>query len=204
MDAHDTYPPIEDELLIDDLEDLKQLANPIRLRLLFYFQTPRSVAEVAREMGVPVTRLYYHVRILEAAGAIAPVATRKRGPQLETIYRIVARSLRPSAEIMNNDDTDPGEFAEITASLILDSTRAELIDALRRHAERGFDPSDFEGSIGRTIVELPRSVGREFIQRLEGLIMEAKTVDHEGDDHAIYGITYSMVMLEPTEEGTTS
>ncbi len=187
-------PPIREELLIEDISTLKQLANPFRLRLLHAFHRPRSVRDVADSMDLPVTRLYYHVKILEDAGAIIVVETRKRGPQLEKVYRITAHGIRPGPSIIEGG-VDPVEFAEVAASLILDSARAELIASLTEHAAKGFDPATINGSLGRTLTRLPLPRAIEIIAELQALTLTIKDSDSDPTD-ALYGFTYSFFPLE--------
>jgi hypothetical protein len=194
-------PEIRDELLIDDLATLRQLASPFRLRLLHAFRSPQSVADVASSMAVPVTRLYYHVNILEDVGAIIVTGTRKKGPQLEKVYRIAAHGIRPSPSILS-DGGDPVEFAEVAASLVLDSARAELVEALTRHAASGFDPASVTGSLGRTLTRLPHARALEIIDELQALTVAMK--DEDSADATLYGFTYLFFPLEPQPTDTTS
>jgi DNA-binding transcriptional ArsR family regulator len=50
---------------------------------------PRTVKELAAELGVPVTRLYYHVRILEKHGLVHVVERRMVSGIEERRYQIV-------------------------------------------------------------------------------------------------------------------
>lgn len=191
-------PAIQDELLIEDIATLRQLANPFRLRLLHAFRKPNSVRDVADSMDLPVTRLYYHVKILEEAGAIITVGTRKRGPQLEKIYRIAAQGIRPGPSILDGG-VDPLEFAEVAASLVLDSARAELITSLAHHAAMGFDPTSINGSLGRTLTRLPLERAVEIIAELQEYTVTMTEADSDPSD-ALYGFTYTFFPLEPQAE----
>jgi DNA-binding transcriptional ArsR family regulator len=52
----------ETQFVIEDVATLKALADPLRLRLMNLLAThPRTVKELASIVGVPQTRLYYHV-----------------------------------------------------------------------------------------------------------------------------------------------
>lgn len=188
-------PPIREELLIEDIATLKQLANPFRLRLLHAFHRPRSVRDVAESMDLPVTRLYYHVKILEDAGAIIVVETRKKGAQLEKVFRITARGIRPGPTILDGG-MDPVEFAEVAASLVLDSARAELITSLSEHAAKGVDPATINGSLGRTLTRLPLHRAIEVIAELQAYTLTLKDSDSDPTD-VLYGFTYTFFPLEP-------
>ena len=63
--------------ILDTVERLKAMADPIRIRfVLELLDGPRTVREVAEALDVPPTRLYYHLRILERHGLVK-VANRR-------------------------------------------------------------------------------------------------------------------------------
>lgn len=203
MPDHADLPPILEELEIDDLEALRKLANPMRLRLLASFREPHSIAEVAHQIGVPPTRLYYHVNMLVDAGVLMIVDTRKRGAQLEKIYRVVAQSIRPATGIIQRHDVDPAVFAEVAASLVLDSARAELTASLTEHVKSGFDPSQITGALGRTLVSLTPDQAKEWSARIQEFAVELKGDDQDNSDAEVYGFTYSFFPIDPpTTEDT--
>ena len=80
----------DEEFLIEDLEGFRVIDNPLRQRLLHLARHPKSVRELADALEVPVTRLYYHVNMLEKAGFIEAVDVRKSGAQLERVYQRLA------------------------------------------------------------------------------------------------------------------
>ena len=86
----------EDVRLIGDVETLRAISDPTRLRILETMvqrQDPAwSVKELAAEMGVPQTRLYHHVEQLLERDLIRPVERRVVSGIIETRYRVVARS----------------------------------------------------------------------------------------------------------------
>lgn len=199
MSTHSPAPDILEEVEISDIAALRQIANPIRLRILFHLRQPLSIRELAGVMDVPVTRLYYHVGILFDAGVILVTTTRKRGPQLEKVYRIVAQSIRPSSAILNDGNVTPAEFAEVAATIVLDTTRAELVTSLSRHAAAGFDPDAVVGSLGRSIISMSQERATEIAEHLIDLINDLKAEDEPGG--TLYGLTYSFFPIEPPTEG---
>jgi DNA-binding transcriptional ArsR family regulator len=190
--------PILDEVVIDDIEVLEQLVSPVRLRILYHLRTAQSVRELADAMSTPVTRLYYHIGILLDAGVITVIDVRKRGAQLEKVYRITGHSIRPSDRIVESAAGDARRFAEVAAGLVLDSARAELTESLTAHAEAGFDPARLAGSLGRTIASIPADHVEEVIGQLEAFITDLKDCDREGVG-AAYGFTYAFFPIEPPD-----
>jgi transcriptional regulator with XRE-family HTH domain len=71
-------------------EEVQAVADPLRLDLLRAFREPRSPMSAAELLGVPPTRVYHHVQVLERSGLIELVETRRKRGTLEKIYRSVA------------------------------------------------------------------------------------------------------------------
>jgi DNA-binding transcriptional ArsR family regulator len=84
---------------VKDVEVLKAMADPTRLAILTALMKPgqdlpvRSVKELAAELGEPQTKLYRHVRQLEAAGLIRVAGTRLVSGILEQRYQACQRDL---------------------------------------------------------------------------------------------------------------
>jgi DNA-binding transcriptional ArsR family regulator len=84
---------------VNDVEVMKALADPTRLAILTALMKPgrdlpvMSVKELAAELGEPQTKLYRHVRQLEAAGLIRVAGTRLVSGILEQRYQACQRDL---------------------------------------------------------------------------------------------------------------
>jgi DNA-binding transcriptional ArsR family regulator len=167
-----TDPQIEgpdDEFLIEDLDIVRMLNDPVRstiLQLLIF--EPKSVKDLAAELDVPVTRLYYHVNMLEDSGVIRVVATRKAGAMIQKLYQATARSYRPSPRIVDTID-DPREAARIGVATVLDTARVDVEQAVAaRFAEPDGDhpPS----GLGRTILRLSPAEAQRLLDELGALL----------------------------------
>jgi len=101
---------------IDSVEGLRALADPVRLAILTALdqnvpdgELPvMSVKELAKHLGEPQTKLYRHVKQLEAAGLIEVAATRMVSGIMEQRYRLMQRDLRLSAALFKRhaDETE--------------------------------------------------------------------------------------------------
>jgi DNA-binding transcriptional ArsR family regulator len=101
---------------IDSVEVLRALADPVRLAILSALDTHvpngelpvMSVKELSQRLGEPQTKLYRHVKQLEAAGLIEVAATRMVSGILEQRYRARQRDLRLSAALFqkHTDETE--------------------------------------------------------------------------------------------------
>lgn len=82
-----------EQFVIDDVATLKVLADPLRIQLLSELNlAPRTVKEIATRIGVPQTRLYYHIKLLERHGIIRVVGRRMVSGIEERSYQTTARS----------------------------------------------------------------------------------------------------------------
>jgi DNA-binding transcriptional ArsR family regulator len=71
---------------------LKAISHPLRHRLLGLLDDrTASPNELARELGLPLGRVSYHIRLLADLGAIELVRTEPRRGALEHYYRAVTR-----------------------------------------------------------------------------------------------------------------
>jgi DNA-binding transcriptional ArsR family regulator len=122
---------------IDSVEELRALADPVRLAILSALDTHvpdgefpvMSVKELARHLGEPQTKLYRHVKQLEAAGLIEVAATRMVSGILEQRYRARQRDLRLSAALYRQhaDETEAAIRSAFDAFLtgLFDRARTE-------------------------------------------------------------------------------
>ena len=101
---------------IDSVEGLRALADPVRLAILSALEAHgpdgelpvMSVKELAQHLAEPQTKLYRHVKQLEAAGLIEVAATRMVSGILEQRYRARQHDLRLSAALYRQhaDETE--------------------------------------------------------------------------------------------------
>jgi DNA-binding transcriptional ArsR family regulator len=121
---------------IDSVEGLRALADPVRLAILSALgevtngELPvMSVKELAQHLGEPQTKLYRHVKQLEAAGLIEVAATRMVSGILEQRYRARQRDLRLSAGLFRQhaDETEAAVRSAFDAFLtgVFDRARTE-------------------------------------------------------------------------------
>ena len=101
----------QDVRMIGDIESLRAISDPTRLRILETMvqrQDPAwSVKELATEIGVPPTRLYHHVEQLLERDLIRPVERRIVSGIIETRYRVVAKSFQLDRRLLAGDSEAP-------------------------------------------------------------------------------------------------
>jgi DNA-binding transcriptional ArsR family regulator len=78
------------------VKEFKALSNPLRLRMLSYLDKPRTVKQVADEMGMRPHTLYHHMRVLEACGLVRLVRRKKRKGSIEEKYYALTEGYKQS------------------------------------------------------------------------------------------------------------
>jgi DNA-binding transcriptional ArsR family regulator len=110
--------------MVDDAATLKALADPLRieiLRRLMHTSQPMrvmSVKELAEELGEPQTKLYRHVRHLEAAGLVRVAASRLVSGILEQRYQACQSSLEFGPGALGSQAEVTGETAADAATVL--------------------------------------------------------------------------------------
>ena len=137
MNRKPTLPFDGDDIrTIDDLETLKVVADPLRLRIIEELRRePKTVKQVAERLGHVATKLYYHFRTLEEHDLIHVVDTRIVSGIIEKHYQTTAarltvdRSLLASGAVAAGSELDEG--LEVLLSVILDEAKTEIRRAVR-------------------------------------------------------------------------
>ncbi|MEM1175679.1 MAG: helix-turn-helix domain-containing protein [Pseudomonadota bacterium] len=119
---------MDDIKIIKDLDTVRLLADPFKLKLIQAFaEADRTAADVAGLLDEPLTKLYRHVDALLDAGIIKVTReTPKRGT-VERQFRTTARRFEVDQGLFAADRADQvvGPVQEI-----LSDTEGEIVDAL--------------------------------------------------------------------------
>ena len=188
---------------IEDPEVFEVLNNTLRTRILRRLVEPNSIRGVAEELNVPPTRLYYHVNLLEEAGIIEVVETRKVGAMLQKIYQTVAKSFRPSPKL-SESDVAPHELAKIMSGVVLDGARVDAVEALTKSFARqksGERETKLPGSIGRTLGFFSTEEAKRFGERLQEFIEAELDRDRSPSGRDEYSFTYVFFPIAGSEQG---
>lgn len=107
-----------DLYVIQSLEELRTIANPLRIRVLdCLIERPRTVKEVGTLLNINSTKLYYHVGELEKIGLVRLVHTEvQSGIQLK-YYRAVASYYYLTASMLHVDGSESHDAAASGAFL---------------------------------------------------------------------------------------
>lgn len=176
----------EPELHVDDPAIVAALYDPLRYRLFRLLDTPRSVGELAEEIGVPANRLYYHVRRLVECGLVHQVDTRETGRHTEKVYGRVAERIRFSGEL----DLDAGSAAGLIRGIA-----DELEEALRAG-----DDADGPSVLSYHVVSLAPERAVELEERLHALVAEYESENSTKPGARRYGLMGALIpLVQPAE-----
>jgi DNA-binding transcriptional ArsR family regulator len=116
-----------DTYVVDDLDTLKVLADPLRLRIREFMQSPTTVKQVAAELDMPPTKLYYHINLLEKHGLIVLVDTQVVSGIIEKHYQVAARHVRVQKNLLSSAD----ESLSLTVNAVFENVREALLQSAR-------------------------------------------------------------------------
>ncbi len=156
-----------DTLLVSDREQLRAIADDVRTKIVSLIRDrAKSTQELSRELGLPKGTVGHHVKVLEHAGLIRVVRTRKVRAVTEKFYGRSARLFL--WEVEDNADA-----------------RALGAAALRQAAfelERASDRAGF----GFVRARLTSADAKRFERRVKRLIDDFRAAESpEGAAHAL-------------------
>jgi DNA-binding transcriptional ArsR family regulator len=183
---------------ISDLDQLRILADPLRVRILEALGQERTTKQVAAALGEKPTRLYHHVLALEGVGLIRRTRTRQNRGTVEKYYQAVARAFRADSSAFGprGGGGERSALGTMIATLC-DNTAEEL----RRLTAAGH-ASDLEERGIVSYLEVRGSaaeIGR-LRRRLESIVSEtSKPADpaRSGEKTQRYRLTLAFFPLDP-------
>jgi DNA-binding transcriptional ArsR family regulator len=194
----------EPVLMIGDVETLRAISDPTRLRMLETMvqrQDPAwTVKELAAALGVPQTRLYHHVELLTGHALIRPVERRVVSGIIETRYRVAALTFQLDRRLLAGEGEAGLAVLHDTLVAVFDSARSELEAALRMGLiDLSEDaPDDRRVLLSRGLARLSPSRAAEVRRRLRELTEEY--ADDADPDGLPFGIVLAVYPMPPTTE----
>lgn len=185
--------PSETPFLIQDLETLRVIADPLRNQTLeILIEQPQTVGEAAVKLGLSPSKLYYHFSLLEKHGLIRVCKTRTVGNLLEKVYQAVSSRLEIADELLNFKTPTGQESVFAMLLSMLDTTREDLQRSLQARAfelEHGAEEHPRRVIVNRNLAHLSESQAQELQSRLCALMDEFVEGNQKG------------ALQEGTEEG---
>jgi len=161
-----------ERLELTDLAMLGETTHPVRSVILRRLNEPRTVADVACLLDVPVTRLYHHVNHLEQIGLIRVVATRRVAAVTERRYQVVASNFSVSSELL--DSEDPHELAVALGS-VFDVARQRLQREVENGGFSGIDKPEEHSVVSLGELHLSAERRSALVRRLDDLVNEFRS-----------------------------
>ncbi len=202
---------IQDRMTLDPAT-LKALADPVRSFIVYSLVSEaKTVKTMAQELGVPVTRLYYHVQRLQALGLVFVEKTRQVSGIREKHYRAAARELvLDRAAFASGNDLDRGR-SEALLGFVFDQSRVEIARALEAghlDAVRRWPEVDALMAV-RTVLRLDDAQAERLYRRLADFWTEyediARNPAPNGKFYALVAALYpNAVDVDVRDEGTPS
>ena len=186
---------------ISDLETLKVLSDPLRMRIIDSIGLAnqlgelRTVKQLADEVDTPASKLYYHINLLEKHGLIKVADTQIVSGIIEKHYQITAHSITIDRELLSSGISQDEKASAVMGLLdsVLDATRADMVRIVRAIVSDDVVAKKFAGQRGQITRENARislAQAEEFNQRLLALMEEFRQMSApEGEEGHIFGFT---------------
>ena len=122
---------------IRDLEQVRLLSDPFKLRLLHAFAAgPRTTKQVAAELGENVTKLYRHVDALADAGLLEIVREQQKRGAVERTFKAVAERFEADYGLFTREDEHTGSAVRV----LLEAGFEEILGAFTNAGAAGEKP----------------------------------------------------------------
>lgn len=180
---------------LNDLDLMSEVTHPIRGMILRRLKEPRTVADLAALLDVPITRLYHHVNRLVDAGLIRVVATRQVAAVTERRYQTVALSFGVDAELLNS--TDRRELSAALGSLF-DVAKIGFQRFVESGAFSANDDDDSDTVLSLAEVHLTEPRRSELMRRLTEVLEEFRSDATDTDPDAAHVHLFIAVNPEAT------
>ncbi len=199
------HPKPDAEFIVNDLETLKVLADPLRLQII-ELMTPaaRTVKQLAADLNLPPTKLYYHIKQLEERTLIRVVDTRIVSGILEKQYQAAALSYRVNKALFSLTSQAGKEGLNVMLTGLFEDTKEDIqnsveADVIDVSAQEEDEKALYRSLlISRNTLYMTPDEAKEFYKRLRSLVREyLRDEDHLGSsstDEQSYGL---MIALYP-------
>jgi DNA-binding transcriptional ArsR family regulator len=187
--ADDIGPDPLPERRISDVETIKALSDPLRLRILEVMTAAHdetfTVKRLAATLGVSQTKLYHHVNQLVDRELIRPAGQRVVSGIIETSYRIAQLQISLDRSLLASD----GAGLHDVLTTVFDSARDDIERGLRTGLIRVEEDADPHARliVSKGLARLTAVQAITFRERLVELISSFDSAD-TADDARPYGL----------------
>ena len=163
---------LDDVLVVEEPQQLRALADVLRAKIVTLLrERAASTTELAAALGTPKGTVGHHLKVLESAGLVRVVRTRKVRALTEKYYGRVARLF-----VLKSDESMPEELRGGALSALM----------LRHAADELIASGDETEAAGLVNVRLTDADRRRFEQRLNRLVADMHGADDpSGERHIL-------------------
>ena len=186
----------EGVFIINDLETLKVVADPVRNQILEVLEKkPQNVKEVAGKLGLAPSKLYYHFNMLEKVGLIKVVETRQIANLIEKYFHTTSSFIDIDPNLLNFSTVEGKENMFTMVSSTIDTTREDLLRSLQARAlqlEQG-EPGKLRSvTLSRHLSNLSDEKADEFHKRFNHLLDEFIDTDTKNPEDQTFALTIAL------------
>jgi DNA-binding transcriptional ArsR family regulator len=204
-EAKTSSPPLlADESTMTSLQSIRVLFHPHRLQIVELLEgEPRTVKQIASQLKIGPTRLYYHIKLLAEHGFIRVVKTRVVSGIIEKQYQATAHRFIVDRALYFVDGSRHGAL-DVLLSSIWDETKRDI----KHSAKDGCidlsqkAPMPTALMLRRELRRMPATRAQAFYARLTALFREFDCIDSDayGADVALYALTLAFYpsLSQPT------
>ncbi len=180
-----TYHPADD-FTITTLEALKVFSDPLRQQIIeALLDSPRTVKQIASELELVPTKLYYHINLLEEHGFIRVIDTRIVSGIIEKRYGVSARTFTIDRTLLSPGQKTGDQALDAALASTIERSRAEI----RKSIQQGIIDTSQDAPLHRKLIigrgrsRLSKQQAEEFFNRLRALMNEFE-IEMRDDEHA--------------------
>jgi DNA-binding transcriptional ArsR family regulator len=153
--------PVE---LLNDSDQIRALAHPVRAEILRSLRTPDTAAGLARAFGRSRQNVSYHLKALEQVGLVRHVGERRKGNFVEQLCEAIARRFVVSSQFASDAD----RLASVFRDQLSLAQLSELGERLQRDAAELVERAAFDGTRFRA-----PAWKRKFASRMRLLVLRS-------------------------------
>ena len=176
---------------ITSLEALKVFSDPLRQQIIeALLDGSKTVKQIAAELDLAPTKLYYHINLLEEHELIKVTETRIVSGIIEKHYTAAAREYAIERSLLTPGQTSGSEGLEIAFDAMVEPIRTDLEKSFQQGLIDTSEnaPEQRKFRMWRAMSQLSDEQAAEFYDRLDKLIEEfnSKRTGDDADHH--YGL----------------
>jgi DNA-binding transcriptional ArsR family regulator len=200
--------PSQGTQTLADLDQIRILAHPLRLRILgALVRQPRTTKQVAELLGEKHTKLYHHVQALERARVIRLTETRQKRGTTERYYQATAALFQAASSAFAGPTSPAKKRSHFEAMLnaLLDSARRDVLAHLATVGASG--SGDKKRILAARLIlrgpraKLLRAANLQISRALRKMPANAKQLPARGGGKKIRKLVYALtIIVSPTTE----